>query len=54
MAFSTPFETLTLQETQKVKKPAYKLKEAATDIGVERIVECTEEQYVEELNEEYF
>ena len=44
--FSAPFETLTLQEAQKVKKSAYKLQEAATDIGVGRIFECIEEQYL--------
>ena len=34
--FSTPFETLTLQEKQKLRKMAYKLQEAATEIGVEK------------------
>ena len=45
-SFSKPFETLTLQELQKVKSLACKLQEAATDIGFERIVEFIEEQYV--------
>ena len=53
-AFSTPFETLTLQETQNINKLSYELKESATYIGVEQIVECVEEKYVKELNEEYF
>ena len=52
--FSTPFETLTLQETPKVKKSDYEMQEAATDIGVEQIMECIAEEYVEELNKDYF
>ena len=54
MVFSMLFKTLTLQETQKVKKVAYELQKAATYIGVERITECIDENYVEELNKEYF
>ena len=53
-AFSTPLETLNLQESQKVKREKYELQEAATDIRVKRIVKCIKEQYVEEINEEYF
>ena len=49
-----PFETLTLQETQKWRETAYVLQEAATDIGVKRIAQLIKGQYVERLNEEYF
>jgi hypothetical protein len=34
--------------------PEIDLQEAVTSIGVQRIIECVEEQYVEELNEDYF
>ncbi len=45
---------LTLQaETKKLQKE-FDLQEAITTIGVQRIIDSVEEQYVEELNEEYF
>ena len=42
---------MTLQETQKDKMAAYELQEVTIEIGVEWIMERTEEKYVEELRE---
>ena len=52
MAFSMHFETLTLQESKKVKKEAYKMQEVVMDIGVEWVVYLIEDQYLEKLNDE--
>ena len=52
MAFSMHFETLTLQESKKVKKVAYKMQEVVMDIGVEWVVYLIEYQYLEKLNDE--
>ena len=52
-SFSSPFESMILQETQNSNKATCKLQEVATNIGVDRIVDCIEEQYVEELNKKY-
>ena len=48
------FEIMTFQEDQKNLHKAYKIQEAVTDIGVERIVASVNEQYLEDLNEDYF
>jgi hypothetical protein len=51
---STPFEILTLQAETKTLPKEFDLQEAVINIGVQRIIDYVEEQYVEELNEEYF
>jgi hypothetical protein len=44
---------LCLQADMKNLQKAFDLQEAVTNIGVQRIIDCIEEQYVEELNEDY-
>jgi hypothetical protein len=51
---STPFEILTLQAVTKTLQKEFDLHEVVINIGVQRIIDWVEEQYVEELNEEYF
>jgi hypothetical protein len=51
---SSPYEILTLQDEWKTLQKEFDLQEAVTSIVVQRIIECMEEQYVEELNEDYF
>jgi hypothetical protein len=51
---STPLKILTLQAETKTLQKEFDLQEAVTNIGVQCIIDCVEEQYVEELNEEYF
>jgi hypothetical protein len=51
---STPFEILTLQAETKTLQKEFDLQEAVINIRVQCIIDCIEEQYVEELNEEYF
>jgi hypothetical protein len=51
---STPYEILTLQEEMKTLQKEFKLQEAVTTIGVQRITDSIEEQYIEELNKNYF
>jgi hypothetical protein len=53
-ATSTPLEILTFQEETKKLRKEFDLQEAVTNIGVQRIIDSVEEQYIEELNEEYF
>jgi hypothetical protein len=53
-AASTPLEILTFQEETKKLKKEFDLQEAVANIGVQRIIDSVEEQYIEELNEEYF
>jgi hypothetical protein len=50
----TPFKILTLQAETKTLQKEFDLQEAVINIGVQCIIDCVEEQYVEELNEEYF
>jgi hypothetical protein len=38
----------------KTLQKEFDLQEAVTSIGVQRIIDCVEEQYVEELNKDYF
>jgi hypothetical protein len=51
---STPFKILTFQAETKTLQKEFDLQEAVINIGVQRIIGCIKEQYVEELNEEYF
>ncbi len=51
---SNPYEILTLQEEMKTLHKEFKLQEAVTTIGVQRIIESIKEQYVKECNEDYF
>jgi hypothetical protein len=51
---STPLEILTLQEETKKLLKEFDLHEAVTSFEVQRIIDSVEEQYIEELNEEYF
>ncbi len=45
---------LCLQADTKNLQKVFDLQEAVTNIGVQRIIDCVEEQYVKELNEDYF
>jgi hypothetical protein len=54
MATSTPFEILIFQEETKKNPKEFHLQEAVTNIGVQRIIDSIEEQYIKELNKEYF
>ncbi len=45
---------LLLQAETKDLKKTFKLQEAVTNIGVQRIINSVEEQYAKELNEDYF
>jgi hypothetical protein len=51
---SNPNEILTLQEEMKTLQKEFKLQEAVTTIGVQCIIDSVEEQYVKELNKDYF
>jgi hypothetical protein len=51
---STPYEILTLQEETKTLQKEFELQEAVTTIGVQCFIDSLKEQYVEELNEDYF
>ncbi len=51
---SNPYEILTLQEEMKTLQKEIELHEAVTTIGVQRIINSIEEQYVKELNKDYF
>jgi hypothetical protein len=51
---STPFEIISLQAETKTLQKEFDLQEVVIDIGVQCIIDCVEEQYVKELNEEYF
>jgi hypothetical protein len=53
-ATSTPLEILTFQEETKKLQKEFDLQEVVTNIGVQCIIDCVEEQYIEELNKEYF
>jgi hypothetical protein len=47
-------ELLSLQGDTKNLQKAFDLQEAVTNIGVQCIIDSIEEQYAEELNEDYF
>ncbi len=51
---SNPYVILTLQEEMKTLQKEFKLQEAVTTMGVQCIIDSVEEQYVKELNEDYF
>ena len=51
---TTQRELLRLQAETKKLQTAFELQEAVTNIGVQRIIDSVEEQYVAELNEDYF
>jgi hypothetical protein len=53
-ATSTPLKILTFQEEMKKLQKDFDLQEAVTNIGVQRIIDSVKEQYIDELNEEYF
>jgi hypothetical protein len=53
-ATSTPLEILTFQEETKKLLKEFDLQEAVTNFGVQRIINSLEEQYIKELNKEYF
>ncbi len=53
-ATSTPLKILTFQEETKKLQKEFDLQEVVTNIGVQRIIDSIEEQYIEELNKEYF
>jgi hypothetical protein len=53
-ATSTPLEIFTFQEKTKKLQKEFDLQEAVTNIGIQRIMDSVEEQYIKELNEEYF
>ncbi len=50
----SPYKIRTLHDEWKTLQKELDLQEAVTSIGVQRIIECVEEQYMEELNEDYF
>ncbi len=51
---STPYEILTLQEDMKTLQKEFQDQEAVTTIGVQCIINSVKEQYIEELNKDYF
>jgi hypothetical protein len=51
---SNPYAILTLQEEMKTLLKELKLQEAVTTMGVQRIINSAEGQYVKELNKDYF
>jgi hypothetical protein len=53
-ATSTPLKILTFQEETKNLQKEFDLQEAVTNIGVLCTINSVEEQYIKELNEEYF
>jgi hypothetical protein len=53
-ATSTPLEILTFQEETKKLQKEFDLQEVVTNFGMQRIIDSVEEQYIKELNEEYF
>jgi hypothetical protein len=51
---SNPYAIVTLLEEMKTLQKEFKLQEAVTTIGVQRFINSVEEQYIKELNEDYF
>ncbi len=51
---SNPYEILTFQEKMKTLQKEFELQEAVTTIGVQRIIDSVKEQYIKELNKDYF
>ena len=54
MATSTPLKILTFQEETKKLQKEFDLQEVVTNIGVQRIIDSVEEQYIEELNKKKY
>jgi uncharacterized membrane protein YgcG len=54
MTTSTPLKILTFQEEMKKLQKEFDLQEEVTNISVQRIINSVKEQYIEELNKEYF
>ncbi len=53
-ATSPPLKILTFQDETKKLHKEFDLQEAVTNIGIQRIINSVKEQYIEELNKEYF
>ncbi len=53
-ATSTPLKILTFQEETKILQKGFDLQEAIANIGVQCIIDSVKEQYIKEVNEEYF
>jgi hypothetical protein len=51
---TTKCKLLPLQAETKNLQKVFEFYEAITNIGVQRIIDSVEEQYVKELNEDYF
>ena len=51
---STTFDIINFQDEHKKLQKTYKMQEAVTDFGVERIVAGVDDQYIEELSKNYF
>jgi hypothetical protein len=51
---SPPLEILIFQEEKKKLQKKFDLQEVVTNIGLQCISDSVEEQYIKELNEEYF
>jgi hypothetical protein len=51
---SNTYEILTLQKEMKALQKEFELQKAVTTIRVQRIINSIEEQYIEELNNDYF
>jgi hypothetical protein len=51
---SNPYEILTLQEEMKTLLKDFKLQEAVTTSRVQCIINSAKEQYIKELNKDYF
>ncbi len=51
---SSPYKILTLQDKWKTLQKEFGLQEAVSSIGIQRIIDSVEEQYMEELNKDYF
>jgi hypothetical protein len=54
MTTSTPLKILAFQEETNKLQKEFDLQEVVTNIGIQRIINSIEEQYIGELNEEYF
>jgi hypothetical protein len=51
---SNPYAILTLQEKMKTLQKQFELHKAVTTIGVQHIIDSVNEQYIKELNKDYF
>jgi hypothetical protein len=53
-ATSTPLEILTFKEETKKLQKEFDLQKAVINISVQRIIDSAKDQYIKELNKEYF